>query len=49
MTVMPGLGPRWAGRLAIAFYAWGFLSAVVIMVGLLGQRLARWVREKGGW
>lgn len=47
--VIPGPGPRWAGRITLFVYAWGFVSAVVIMVALLWRRLARWCREKGGW
>ena len=47
--VVPGPGPRWAGRLILAFYAWGFVSATVIMVALLARSVVRWCREKGGW
>lgn len=40
---------RWAGRTVLLVYLWGFISAVVVMGMLLGQRLVRWCREKGGW
>lgn len=41
--------PRWAARIVLAVYGIGFISAVVIMMMLLGQRVALWVKEKGGW
>lgn len=41
--------PRWAARAVLAVYAIGFISAVVVMLGLMAQRVAGWVREKGGW
>lgn len=39
--------PRWAARIVLAVYGIGFVSAVVIMVMLLGQRIGNWLREKG--
>jgi hypothetical protein len=42
-------GPRWAGRVILAVYVLAFLSAVWILIRLVGQKVVAWVREKGGW
>lgn len=42
-------GPRWAARVIFTVYIVGFLSAMVMMLKLLGGRIAAWLREKGGW
>lgn len=40
--------PRWAARIFLAVYALGFVTAVVVMLGLLGQKVISWVRGEGG-
>lgn len=40
---------RWAARLVLFIYLWGFLTAVFVMGGLLVQRVWGWMKEKGGW
>jgi hypothetical protein len=42
-------GPRWSGWIVPAVSAVGFLSAVVVMLKLLGRKVVNWLREKGGW
>jgi len=41
--------PRWAARAVLAAWAWGFVSAVIILVLLVSQRVKEWLKEKGGW
>lgn len=41
--------PRWAARVVIGAWAWGFISAVVILALLVWERVKEWVKEKGGW
>ena len=40
---------RWLARLWLASYLIGFVSAVIVLVGLLGQRVVGWLRDRGGW
>lgn len=41
--------PKWAARVVIGAYAWGLVSAVVILGGLLAYRVKEWFKERGGW
>lgn len=43
------LPPRWAARIVLAVYIWGFISAVVILGMLVGWRVRRWLERRGGW
>ena len=42
-------GPRWAGRIMLAVYIVGLVSAMIMMIKLVVQKVWTWLREKGGW
>lgn len=39
----------WSGRVVIAIYFIGFISAVVMMVKLAVAKVSEWLQRRGGW